>query len=165
MTLPGLPGSRRPSCTRSGGGKSGLLLALIREGVDSTEAQQVMADLQPENGPAQLWTYLTQATRSMCETWSPLMRQVIAAAPQDAAVRQALTLAHGGMREGMTLTAHRLQELGGLREGLSVQQAADAFWYYLGSTSYFTLTDELNCSVPQSAEWLHAQLAREVLQP
>ncbi|GLY15849.1 TetR/AcrR family transcriptional regulator [Kineosporia rhizophila] len=154
-----------PTVYAVGGGKSGLLLALIQEGVNSSEAEQAYQQILAQSDPAELVAYLVEATRAMFESWSPLMRQVIAAAPQEAAVRETLALANAGMRQGMVLAARRLDELGGLRPGVSADRAADVFWYYLGNASYFTLTDELAWSPPQAAEWLHQQLVREVLPP
>ncbi len=153
-----------PTVYAVGGGKSGLLLALIQEGVNSSEAEQAYQQILAQSDPAELVAYLVEATRAMFESWSPLMRQVIAAAPQEAAVRETLALANAACaRNGAGRPPARRTRWPAA--GVSADRAADVFWYYLGNASYFTLTDELAWSPPQAAEWLHQQLVREVLPP
>ncbi|MFB7978494.1 hypothetical protein [Streptomyces vinaceus] len=75
--------------------------------------------------------------------WGPLMRQETAAAPKGAAVRESLGVAHASLRAGLAATAAQLDEPGAIRPGLTVPEATDVFWYFLGNGFYFTLADDL----------------------
>ncbi|MFG1928646.1 hypothetical protein [Cryptosporangium sp. NPDC048952] len=97
---------------------------------------------------------VVDSTGAKFEQWSGLMRQVVAAAPQEPAVQEALDTARASLRNGLNRAARRLAEMDALREGIDADQAADVLLFFLGNSAYFTLTDELNWPLPRSREWL-----------
>lgn len=50
-----------------------------------------------------------------------------------------------------------------LPSGLTVAQATDNLWYFLGNASYFTLTDDLHWPLSQASDWIYQQLLRTLL--
>ncbi|MEU2427857.1 MULTISPECIES: TetR/AcrR family transcriptional regulator [Streptomyces] len=143
-----------PTVYAAGGGKSGLLRTLIEEGVHAAEAGGIHDHIAAQTDPVALLRMIVDGTCDEFGKWGPLMRQVTAAAPKDAAVRESLGVAHASLRAGLAATASRLHELGALRPGLTVAAATDVLWYFLGNGSYFTLTDDCGWPLERSAQWL-----------
>lgn len=146
-----------------GGGKSGLLRELIRQGTRDGQITTITQALEAASDPRELLRLIVDARRQRFEQWSDLIRQVIAAAPQEEAVRESLELANAGIRGGLVRIAQRLADMQALRAGLSVTQAADILWYYAGNASYFTLSDDLHWPLPQAADWIYQQLLLTLL--
>ncbi|MFD8793545.1 hypothetical protein [Streptomyces vinaceus] len=82
------------------------------------------------------------------------MRHVTAAAAKDAAVGESLGVAHASLRAGLAATAARLDEPGAIRPGLTVPEATDVFWYFLGNGFYFTLADDCRWPLERPASFL-----------
>lgn len=146
-----------------GGGKSGLLRTLIEDGVADGDNAEAVERLTSITEPAELVRFLVQVTRLRFAEWSGLMRQVAAAAPQDAGVRRSQEIAHEGLRGALRLTARRLAGMGALKEGVNADRAADLLWFYLSNTSYFLRTDELGWSLDESEAWLIETLTSALL--
>ncbi|OIJ98947.1 TetR family transcriptional regulator [Streptomyces sp. MUSC 14] len=137
-----------------GGGKNGLLRTLIESGVDAEDMPEILARIEAIDGPGDLIGFLIHATRLKFEQWSDLMRQVAAAAPQEANVRESQRLAHESLRAGLDLAAGRLAAMGSLRADLDAAKAADVLWIYLSNAAYFVRTDDLGWSLDESEAWL-----------
>lgn len=152
-----------PTVYAAAGGKSGLLRTLIEDGVRAAESGDIYARIAAEDDPGALLRMLVDGTRSEFELWSPIMRQAAAVAPQDAGIRESVDVAHASLHRGLAATAARLGELGALRAGVTVDEAADVLWYFLGNSSWFTLTDDCAWPPARSADWLHAGLTAALL--
>ncbi|GLZ00973.1 DNA-binding protein [Actinoplanes sp. NBRC 103695] len=148
-----------------GGGKSGLLRTLIENGVTTEDNAVMLERMTSITEPAELVRFLVQATRLRFAEWADLMRQVAAAAPQDVSVRQSQDIAHEGLRGALRLTAHRLADMGALKEKLDPDRATDLLWLYLSNTAYFLRTDELGWSLDESETWLIEILTQSLLAP
>jgi AcrR family transcriptional regulator len=146
-----------------GGGKNGLLRTLIESAVNSRENAQILADIEAATDPERLIALVVATSRTKFGQWSALMRQVVAAAPQEPAVRESMEIAHEGLRGGLRLTAGRLAAMGALRDGLDAAQATDILWMYLCNAAYFIRTDDLGWPLEKSEAWLNAVLPRELL--
>ncbi|GAA2852870.1 TetR family transcriptional regulator [Actinoplanes cyaneus] len=146
-----------------GGGKSGLLRTLIVSAVNSQENARLLADIDAATDPERLIGLIVAASRAKFEQWSPLMRQVVAAAPQEPAVRESMEIAHDGLRGGLRLTADRLAAMGALGHGLDAAQAADLLWLHLCNAAYFIRTDDLGWPLDRSEAWLNAVLRQQLL--
>jgi AcrR family transcriptional regulator len=146
-----------------GGGKSGLIRTLIEAG--TTEEQQAAFDagMAAISDPREAIRVVVDGTAATFEVWSPLMRQVMAAAPLEPGVRESLGLAHAALRAGLARTAGRLDELGALRPGVSVEEATDVLWFHLSNVAYFNLTDELGWAMPRAIAWLRRSLTTALL--
>lgn len=141
-----------------GGGKHGLLRTLIESGTTAEDIPGILARIESITEPRELIAFVVHATRVKFEQWSGLMRQVIAAAPQEPSVREVLQIAHDSMRGGLALTARQLAGMGALREGMDASDATDLLWLHLCNASYFVRTDDLGWSLDKSETWLNDAL-------
>jgi AcrR family transcriptional regulator len=146
-----------------GGGKNGLLRTLIESAVNSQENARILVEIEAATDPEHLIALVIAASRTKFGQWSALMRQVVAAAPQEPAVRESMEVAHEGLRGGLRLTASRLAAMGALRDGLDAAEATDILWLYLCNAAYFIRTDDLGWPLEKSQAWLTAVLPRELL--
>ena len=146
-----------------GGGKSGLLRTLIESAVNSAENAELLAEIEAATDPERLIELIVATSRAKFAQWSPLMRQVVAAAPQEPTVRESMEIAHEGLRGGLRLTAGRLAALGALRDGLDEAGAADLLWLHLCNAAYFIRTDDLGWPLEKSEAWLNAALRHQIL--
>lgn len=141
-----------------GGGKHGLLRTLIESGTTAEDIPGILARLESITEPGELIRFIVHATRTKFEQWSDLMRQVVAAAPQEPSVREILQIAHDSMRGGLSLTAGQLAGMGALRAGMDVSRATDVLWLHLCNAAYFIRTDDLGWSLDESETWLNDTL-------
>jgi AcrR family transcriptional regulator len=146
-----------------GGGKNGLLRTLIESAVHSQKNTDLLAEIETATDPSRLIRLVVAETRARFEQWSPLMRQVVAAAPQEPAVRESMEIAHESLRGALRLVAGRLAALGALRDGMDAPEAADILWMYLCNAAYFIRGDDLGWPLDRSETWLNAVLPRELL--
>ncbi|GAB6897661.1 TetR/AcrR family transcriptional regulator [Kineosporia succinea] len=144
-----------------GGGKSGLLRALLLSGTETDDIDGILTRITTADDPHDLIAYLARSTREKFEGWSSLMRQVAAAAPQEPAVRESQEIAHRALRHGLDLGARRLGELGAL--AVPVERAADILWLNLCNAAYFIRTDDLGWSLDESEQWLTRTLPQQLL--
>ncbi|MEV5720452.1 TetR/AcrR family transcriptional regulator [Amycolatopsis mediterranei] len=141
-----------------GGGKHGLLRTLIESGTTAEDIPGILARLEAITEPGELIRFIVRATRVKFEQWSDLMRQVVAAAPQEPSVREVLRIAHDSLRGGLDLTARRLAGMGALRAGMDAARATDVLWLHLCNAAYFIRTDDLGWSLDESETWLNDTL-------
>ena len=141
-----------------GGGKHGLLRTLIESGTNDQDIPTILARIESITEPRDLIAFLVHATRVKFEQWSGLMRQVVAAAPQEPGVRESLLIAHESMRGGFAVTARRLAGMGALRDGMDAAHATDLLWLHLCNAAYFIRTDDLGWSLDESETWLNDAL-------
>jgi AcrR family transcriptional regulator len=146
-----------------GGGKHGLLRTLIESGTTGDEVPRILARIAGTTDPADLIRFIVGATRDMFAQWSGLMRQVVAAAPQEPTVREIQENAHASMRHGLSSTARRLAELDALRDDVDVARATDLLWLHLCIAAYFIRTDDLGWSLDESETWLNEALPPALL--
>jgi AcrR family transcriptional regulator len=141
-----------------GGGKHGLLRTLIESGTNDEDIPAILARIESITEPRELIAFIVHATRAKFEQWSGLMRQVVAAAPQEPSVRESLRIAHESMRGGLASTARQLAGMGALREGMDAARATDLLWLHLCNAAYFIRTDDLGWSLDESETWLNDAL-------
>ena len=146
-----------------GGGKNGLIRKLIEDGTTPEQQSAFDAGVAAINDPRELIRMVVEGTGSAFATWSPLMRQVIAAAPLEPAVRESMEMAHAGLRRGLARTAARLAELDALPESMTADEATDVLWFHLSNAAYFTLTDDLGWALPRATQWLTRTLTAALL--
>lgn len=141
-----------------GGGKNGLLRTLIESGTTAEDVSEILARIESITEPRELIRFIAHATRVKFEQRSGLMRQVVAAAPQEPGVREIQQIAHDSLRGGLALVARRLAGMGVLREGVDVSRATDLLWLHLCNDAYFIRTDDLGWSLDESEVWLDEAL-------
>ncbi|MFI5933042.1 TetR/AcrR family transcriptional regulator [Actinoplanes sp. NPDC051494] len=146
-----------------GGGKNGLLRDLIETTTTSPENRELLVQLAELTDPGDLLRSIVDISAAKFARWSPLLRQVYAAAPQEPTVQEALDLAHAGLRNGLAVTAARLAALHALKPGMTAAEATDILWFHLSNRAYFTLTDDLSWPLPRTRTWLTQALTTALL--
>ncbi|MFI5845593.1 TetR/AcrR family transcriptional regulator [Catenuloplanes sp. NPDC051500] len=146
-----------------GGGKHGLLRTLIESGTGADDIARILTRITEATDPDELVRFIVHATREQFAEWSGLMRQVVAAAPQEPTVREIQQIAHASMRHGLALTAQRLATLDALREDVDVARATDLLWLHLCNAAYFIRTDDLGWTLDESEAWLNEALPSALL--
>lgn len=147
------------------GGKQGLLAAIIEARTAAPDVEETFTRIAGVDDARELLRFITHATRVRFENSRSLMRVIVDTAPHDRGAAEALRVAHTSLREGLVHTARRLAELGALREGTGVEEAADTLWFYLGNGAYFTLTDDNGWPLDKVEAWLYNALHTALLPP
>ncbi|WP_433555946.1 TetR/AcrR family transcriptional regulator [Pseudonocardia xinjiangensis] len=145
------------------GGKQGLLRTLVDEWSDAPVVAEARAEIARLDDPEELLRFLAALTRSMRQDYGDIMRLVIAAAPHDATAAEGLATGTARYRDGMLFAARRLADLGGLRDGLTADEALDILWFYFGYAGFFTLVDDNGWSYQKAEEWLRDAARRALL--
>ncbi|MDR7275396.1 TetR/AcrR family transcriptional regulator [Catenuloplanes atrovinosus] len=136
-----------------GGGKQDLLRTVIQDGTANLPCGPLFAASVGAAGePDEVLQLVVHATREAFEAWADLMRVVTDTAPHEPAAAESLRVAQEGLRSGLALGARRLESLGALR--LGVDQATDVLYYYLGTTSWSTLTGDNAWTLDRAERWL-----------
>lgn len=145
------------------GGKQGLLRTLVdiwtlAPVVDET--YQAIEALDSAQGVLRLTASVVRAMRS---EWGDIMKIVLNTAPMDETAAAGLKLATARYRAGFDIVARKLADLGALKRGLTVEDAADILWFYFGYSGFFTLMGDNGWSADRSEEWLREMAEIAVL--
>jgi AcrR family transcriptional regulator len=140
-----------------GGGKHGLLRTLMDERQNAPVIQSTYQHIAALDDGEAILRATAAGTREVREQWGDVMRTVLATAPHDPRVAEALAAVTASYRQAVLLVAQRLADTGALKPGTSVPAATDVLWFYFGYSSYFTLTDENGWTLAQAEKWLLAQ--------
>jgi AcrR family transcriptional regulator len=145
------------------GGKQGLL-AELRSMWTTEPAISVTLDyIASSTDPEAIIRYVAHASRLRREQFGDVMRILLETAPHEPAVAEQLKPATDLYRATVIRMAERISALGGLRDDVDVQFAADVLWFYFGYQSYFTLHDENAWSYERAETWLADQACQALL--
>lgn len=146
-----------------GGGKHGLLRTLMDEWQNAPVIEATSQHTAALSDGEAILRATAAGTRAVREQWGDVMRTVLATAPHDPRVAEALAAVTASYRQTVLLRAQRLADTGALKPGTSVPAAADVLWFYFGYASYFTLTDENGWTLDEAEKWLLAQASAALL--
>ena len=146
-----------------GGGKHGLLRTLMDEWQNAPVIAATYQRIAALGDGEAILRATAAGTRELREQWGDVMRTVLATAPHDPRVAEALAAVTGSYRQAVLLVAQRLADAGALKPGTGVPAAADILWFYFGYSSYFTLTDENGWPLAEAEKWLLAQASATLL--
>jgi AcrR family transcriptional regulator len=156
---------------RSFDGKAGLFRAVVEAAVAGGAAR---AESAPDDRPAiraviaepdpraQLRLY-ARTQPGIHERLGPLFRVAAAAAASDAELAGVWRELEDSRRAGMGRFAGLLAERGALRDGLSVDEAADLLWTLASHQVHELLVVQRGWSAERYQTWLADALARELL--
>jgi AcrR family transcriptional regulator len=142
-----------------GGGKQGLIRTLVDRWTQAPIVAETLARQAGLDDPDEILRNAASAVRAMREDYGDIMRLVLATAPHNADVDEALHVATRRYRDALTESAERLRTVGGLHPDMTVAQATDRLWFYLGYAGYFTLVDDNGWTFDQAERWLVEQLS------
>jgi AcrR family transcriptional regulator len=124
----------------------------------------VMREVREQTDPRGLLMAYARVGRLLLERLGPLAQVLIAGARAgDPDLRAYVDTVNGERLIGSGMAARRLAELGGLREGLSVERAADAIWTLNSVEVWSLLTEERGWTGDEYAEWVGRAMADAVL--
>jgi AcrR family transcriptional regulator len=146
------------------GGKYGLLNALLEILGTAPIVAATLNRIEVMDDPDAIIQLVAKGCRSNREEFGDIIRVLLTTAPHDEAVSEILQAATAECRQGFVPVAHRLSDLGALREGVDAKQAVDVFWFYFGYAGFFTLHDENGWSYDRAEQWLAEEASRALLQ-
>jgi hypothetical protein len=65
--------------------------------------------------------------------------------------------------EAQVVIAQRLDELGGLKPGVSPLREADMLWFYFGPNAWYSLVGDRGWTFGQAEQWLLEAARRDLL--
>jgi AcrR family transcriptional regulator len=145
------------------GGKHGLLRTLMEMWIYAPIVQSTLNDINELDDPKAVIRTVAATCRSMREEFADIMRVMLATAPHDKAVAESLAIATATYRQAFFPISQRLLKLGVLREGLSIEETVDVFWFYFGYSALFTLHDDNGWTYERAEQWLSEQASRALL--
>jgi AcrR family transcriptional regulator len=142
-----------------GGGKQGLLRTLVDVWSTAPMVAEILARQETLTDPGELLTHAAGGVRAMREQYGDIMRVVLAIAPHNPEVQEALDVATGRYRAALGTLAERLVTVGGVPADMTAAEALDILWFYFGYSGFFTLVDDNRWSYDQAQRWLVDQAA------
>ncbi|MGA8482288.1 MAG: TetR/AcrR family transcriptional regulator [Chthoniobacterales bacterium] len=146
------------------GGKHGLLNALLEIWAAAPIIAATIGRIEAMDDPAAIIRLVSKFCRSKHEEFGDIMRVLLTTAPHDEAVSESLQAATAKYRQAFVPIAHRLLDLGALRDGMDAKETVDVFWFYFGYVGLFTLHDENGWSYERAERWLSEEASRALLQ-
>lgn len=151
------------------GRKPVLLRELIEQALSGTE-QPVAAEershvkaMRAEQDPARKLAIYAHAVRETQERLAPLFVALRDASSTEPDARQVWAEISDRRADNMRKLATNLRDSGGLRAGLTVEEAADTIWATNSSELYVMLTTERGWSPDRFERWLADTWARLLL--
>ncbi|MDP9793919.1 AcrR family transcriptional regulator [Catenuloplanes nepalensis] len=144
-----------------GGGKQDLLRTVIQDGPASPAFEPLRTGIVAATDPGEVLRLVVRASRDAFAAWADLMRVVTDTAPHEPAAAESLRVARQVQRDCLATAARRLESLGALR--LGVDEATDVLYYYLGNSSFFTLTGDNGWTLDDAERWLLGALHKTLL--
>lgn len=145
------------------GGKQGLLHTLVDEWTQAPIVAEFKAAIKVAETAEQVLDLTVSTVLRMRGEWGDVVRIVLATAPLEDTAAENLRVATERYRAGMHVVATRLCELGALKPGLTVKDAVDVLWFFLGYTSFFTLLDDNGWSPERAERWIRETAASSLL--
>jgi AcrR family transcriptional regulator len=153
------------------GGKVALLKLALEWAIVGDDEPVPMASrpavkaIEAERDPRQALALWVSMVTEIAPRVAPISAVLYAAADADPEAADLLTgLAQGRMFGAVAFATH-LESLGGLADGVSVQQAADQCWAVNDSHLFQLLVTERGWPAARYAQWLLDSLAATLLRP
>jgi AcrR family transcriptional regulator len=115
------------------------------------------------NDPGQLIEKFSTDIAGIMQRMSPVFMLLRATAPSEPETAALLENLLKGRIEGMTFFVSQLKRMGALREGLSVEQAAETTWVISSGEVFHMLTVDRGWMKEQYVQWLMDTLGRVLL--
>ena len=146
------------------GGKAGLLRILMDIWSAAPIVEITLNSVQKMKDPRGVLESVVRASRSMREDYGDIIYVMLNAAPHDEAVAECLDIATARYRQSFLTVAEDLLDLKALRPELTLQDAADSLWFYLGYWGWYTLHNENKWSYEKAEQWLLKATTHALLQ-
>ena len=137
-----------------GGGKVGLLRTLMEIWSTTPKNDELLARVLAQRTPQAIIDTVAAGVRALREEFGDIAYFMQDAAPHDPEVRTSLAVATGRYRNFFVVVAEHMARLDYLRPELTLQDAADLFWFYFGYWGYYTLHNENGWAYERAEKWL-----------
>jgi AcrR family transcriptional regulator len=164
-------GVGRKTVFSSVGGKGALLKLVWDQAIVGDDEPVAMADrpavraMLAERDPSRLVRMWVNAQLDVAARASPVGAVVMAAADVDEEVHELGETIRRESLVGATAFVRHLAEVGGLRDGVSVEQAADVCWALMNSVLWHLLVSVRGWPARDYAAWLAQVLTVSLLDP
>ena len=151
------------------GRKPAVLRQLIEDAISgadhpvAAEQRDYVLAIRAESDPGRKIEIYAQAVRRIQERMAPLFLALRDVAGTDADAKQVWNAISQRRAANMRLFVRDIESAGGLREGLSVDAAADTVWVMNSSETYILLTDDRGWSPQEYEQWLAATWKRLIM--
>ena len=147
------------------GGKPALVLALNDLIDDESGVGPLAAEIAQTDDPEVVLTNAVRLTRQLNERCGDVGRLLLAAGPSSPDVAAAVTDGLARHRAGAELFGRRLAELGGLRDGVSVEHATTSCAVMTSPENWRQLTVDFGWSYDRAEAWIIDSLRTLVTHP
>jgi AcrR family transcriptional regulator len=147
----------------STGGKAALFAELLQPAIHDPTAAQAMTAARQADDPERVLALCATAARSGQERYWDIVYGLLRRPPEDDLAQQAIANVAAKCMQALTVIAHRLDELGALKPGISSGRAADMLWFFFGSNAWYSLVGDRGWSFDQAEQWLLGAARRDLL--
>ncbi|NYJ76502.1 TetR/AcrR family transcriptional regulator [Allobranchiibius huperziae] len=121
--------------------KAGIVTALIEQAADAASARASLEDISLATDGDQVIEALARGTRMTHERFHDVVTIAFDTANADPLIGHAMQAAIDGYRDRLHAAVTRIRELGALTDALTVPEAVDLLWFYLGLPPWRTVID------------------------
>jgi AcrR family transcriptional regulator len=147
----------------SAGGKAALFAELLQPAINDLTAAQAMVAAGQATDPGQVMVLCATAARHGQERYWDIMYGLTRRPPEDELAQRAIANVAAKCMAALAVIAQRLDELGGLRPGISPNSAADMLWFYFGPNAWYSLVGDRGWTFDQAQQWLLEAARRDLL--
>ena len=154
-----------PTVYASTGGKSAILATLIDQAERDPVVEATFAAIRGSPTPLDAIRATAHGVRVDNQRYHDLIQVMVTAATLDETATATLVESDRRYRQALARTADRLAELGALKPGLTLDQATDVLWFYLGHHAWRVLVADRRWSWDDAEAWLGEQASAALLDP
>jgi AcrR family transcriptional regulator len=154
-----------PTVYASTGGKAAILATLIDTAQRDPIVEATLSAVGDCRTPHEVIRVLAHGVRVDNERYHDMVQVMVAAATLDETATATLVESDRRYRQALAQAAHRLQDLYALKPGLTLDQATDILWFYLGHQAWHLLVSDRQWSWDDAEAWLGEQASTALLAP
>jgi AcrR family transcriptional regulator len=143
-----------PTVYTSTGGKADILAALLEPAVGDPAVAEALAGVQASDDPAEVIRIVGEGVRLTHERHWDTVVQLFPQAQSEPGAARVYRRILDEYQEALGRAASRLDRLGALRAGVSVTDALDLLWLYLGSGAWMALCRDRGWSLERARDQL-----------
>lgn len=145
------------------GGKHGLLRSLMDSWTQAPMVTEAERESLAADDAALVMQILSAAYLQITQQWGDVIRVVIDVAPHDDESGAVLATAQRRHNRSLTTICRHLEDIGALRDDVSVRLASQIITYYYGIDGLLRTREVFGWSLERSNEWLLARASAAVL--
>lgn len=154
-----------PTVYASTGGKSAILATLIDQAQRDPIVEATLSAMRDCRTPHDVIRVTAHGVRVDNQHYHDMVQVMVAAATLDETATATLVESDRRYRQALAHAAHRLQDLHALKPGLTLDQATDILWFYLGHQAWHLLVADRHWSWDDAEAWLGEQASTALLAP